>query len=100
MHSGYKRLLLLVFLHCTTYLVMRKPISRNKALLAYALTKSGNLAKAKKLSSRSYELNQVVKYRDAVYNISLGNYSKAPDLPEATYEECGNGYTVKVRSYP
>ena len=44
-----------------------------KALLAYALIKNGELPEAEKLIRRSYELNQVVKYRDAVFNIGIKN---------------------------
>jgi len=61
-----------------------------KALLAYALTKNGETADAEKLIKRSYELNQVVKYRDAVFNIGIGKYKKAIDLLEGTYDEHGN----------
>ncbi len=61
-----------------------------KALLAYALTKNGELSEAKKLIRRSYELNQVVIYRDAVFNIGIINYRKAINQLEGSFDERGN----------
>ena len=61
-----------------------------KALLAYALTQNGEFYEAEKLIRRSYELNQVVKYRDAVFNIGIKNYKKAIKQLEDTFDEHGN----------
>ncbi|MDE3236446.1 MAG: tetratricopeptide repeat protein [Bacteroidota bacterium] len=51
-----------------------------KALLAYALIKSGQIDEARKLLKKTEELNQVVNYRSAICYVALGEYDKAFEL--------------------
>ena len=62
----------------------------SKALMAYALTQNGELKEAEEFIKRSHELNQVVKYREAVFYVGKKDYKKAIELLEEYYGEHGN----------
>ena len=64
-----------------------------KALLAYALIKSGETNEARIILKGIEELNQVVEYRSAVCYAALGEYDKAFELLNQYYKRQGNWMT-------
>ena len=64
-----------------------------KALMAYALIKSGEIGEAKSILTKIEELNQVVEYRSAVCYVALGEYDKAFALLNQYYKRLGNWMT-------
>ena len=74
----------------------QNPMNSNgggKALLAYALIKSGKIDEARKILKQIEELNQVVEYRSAVCYAALGDFDKAFELLNQYYKRQGNWMT-------
>ncbi|ULQ51321.1 tetratricopeptide repeat protein [Flavihumibacter fluvii] len=79
-----------------TVLKAQNPMNNSgggKALMAYALIKSGKIDEARKILKQIEELNQVVEYRSAACYAALGEYDKAFELLHQYYKRQGNWMT-------
>jgi tetratricopeptide (TPR) repeat protein len=73
----------------TLYPDFEKADGGSKAALAYALLKNGEAEEGRRLLQRSYELNQVVKYRVAAFYAGEKKYRKTIRLLNQAYKDRG-----------